>query len=76
MPILVPVPKHYWSIFKTFANSRKVPVIPPLLINNEFISNFKTKANYSLTDSLNNNVQQFPQMTPYLTLSILQQMKL
>ena len=31
---------------KTFANGRKVPVIPPLLINNEFISNFKTKADY------------------------------
>ena len=38
--------KTYWSILKTFANGRKVPVIPPLLINNEFISNFKTKANY------------------------------
>ena len=38
--------KTYWSTFKTFANGRKVPVIPPLLINNEFISNFKTKANY------------------------------
>ena len=38
--------KTYWSILKTFANDRKVPVIPPLLINNEFISNFKTKANY------------------------------
>ena len=51
-------------------------MIPPLLINNEFISNFKTKASYSLTDSLTNNVQQFPQITPYLTLPILQQMKL
>ena len=39
-------PKTYWSILKTFANGRKVPVIPPLLTNNEFISNFKTKANY------------------------------
>ena len=38
--------KTYWSILKTFANGRKVPVTPPLLINNEFISNFKTKANY------------------------------
>ena len=38
--------KTYWSILKTFANGRKVPVIPPLLIDNEFISNFKTKANY------------------------------
>ena len=32
--------KTYWSILKTFANGRKVPVIPPLLLNNEFISNF------------------------------------
>ena len=31
---------------KTLANGRKVPVISPLLINNESISNFKTKANY------------------------------
>ena len=38
--------KTYWSILKTFVNGRKVPVIPPLLINNEFISNFKNKANY------------------------------
>ena len=38
--------KTYWSILKTFVNGRKVPVIPPSLINNEFISNFKTKANY------------------------------
>ena len=38
--------KTYWSNLKTFANGRKVPVMPPLLINNEFISNFKIKANY------------------------------
>ena len=38
--------KTYWSILKTFTNGRKVPVIPPLLITNEFSSNFKTKANY------------------------------
>ena len=37
--------KTYWSILKTFANGRKVPVTPPFLINNEFISNFETKAN-------------------------------
>ena len=37
--------KTYLSIWKTFANGWKVPVIPPLLVNNEFISNFKTKAN-------------------------------
>ena len=37
--------KTYWSIFKTFANGRNVPVITPLLINNELISNSKIKAN-------------------------------
>ena len=38
--------KIYWSILKTFTNGRKVPVVPPLLINKEFIYNLKTKANY------------------------------
>ena len=38
--------KTYWSILKTFVSGWKVSVIPPLLINNEFICNFKTKANY------------------------------
>ena len=38
--------KTYWSILKTFANGRKVPLIPPLLINDEFISYFKSKVNY------------------------------
>ena len=38
--------KTYWSILKTFTNGRKVTVIPPLLMNNGFISNFKTKVNY------------------------------
>ena len=28
--------KAYWSILKSFYNSNKIPIIPPLLINNEF----------------------------------------
>ena len=32
--------------FENFRQWWKVSVIPSLLINNEFISNFKTKANY------------------------------
>ena len=63
--------KKYWSILKTFASGRKFPVIPPLPINNKFISTFKTKANY-----LTNNVQHCPRIAPYLPLSILPQMKL
>ena len=38
--------KMYWLILKNFVYGMEVSVIPPLLINNEFISNFKTKANY------------------------------
>ena len=36
--------KTYWSILKALANVRKISVIPPLLINNKLMSNFKEKA--------------------------------
>ena len=36
--------KAYWSILKSFFCDKKIPVIPPLFINNEFITNFKAKA--------------------------------
>ena len=36
--------KTYWSILKRFYNGKKVPIIPPLLINNKLESDFKTKA--------------------------------
>ena len=39
-------PKTYWTILKTFYNGKKVPLIPPLLINNQLVSDFKTKANH------------------------------
>ena len=37
--------KSYWSILKTFFCDKKVPVIPPLLFNNEYITDFNAKAN-------------------------------
>ena len=37
--------KAYWSILKTFYNDKKIPLIPPLLVNNNFITDIKTKAN-------------------------------
>ena len=36
----------YSLILKTFVSGRKVPAAPPFLVNSEFISNLKTKANY------------------------------
>ena len=38
--------KTYWSILKRFFNGKKVPIIPPLLVNNKLESDFKIKANY------------------------------
>ena len=36
--------KTYWSTLKTFVNGKKIPIIPPLLVN-DFITNFLEKAN-------------------------------
>ena len=37
--------KVYWSILKTFYNDKKIPLIPPPLADNNFITDTKTKAN-------------------------------
>ena len=37
--------KTYWSIFKSFYKGTKVPLIPPLLVNNKTVSDFPEKAN-------------------------------
>ena len=38
-------PKTYWKILKTFVNSTKIPLIPPLLLGNQLVSDFLEKAN-------------------------------
>ena len=38
-------PNKYWQILKSFYNDRKIPFIPPLLINNDFVNDFREKAN-------------------------------
>ena len=64
--------KAYWSILKTFYNGKKIPVIPPLLINSELISDFKMKANHfnsffaSHCTPLNNN-SKVPGSQTYIT---------
>ena len=37
--------KTYWSILKSFYNDSKIPVIPPLKVNNKTVSDFTEKAN-------------------------------
>ena len=36
--------KAYWSLLKTFLNNKKIPLIPPLYHQGDFITNFKVKA--------------------------------
>ena len=36
--------KAYWSILKSFLIGKKIPCIPPLFENNEYITDFKKKA--------------------------------
>ena len=36
--------KAYWSILKSFLNDKKVPIIPPLYQNGNFIVDFHQKA--------------------------------
>ena len=38
--------KAYWSILETLYNAKKISLIPPILVNNNLISNFKEKANH------------------------------
>ena len=38
--------KSYWSILKSLYNGKKIPLIPPILISNKLVSNFKEKANH------------------------------
>ena len=36
----------YWSIKKTLINGKKAPLISPLFVNNNLISNFREKDNF------------------------------
>ena len=37
--------KTYWSILKTFYNDKKIPLIPPLLSDDKFVTDIQTKTN-------------------------------
>ena len=38
-------PKVYWKILKIFVNGTKIPLITPLLVGNQLVTNFLVKAN-------------------------------
>ena len=73
--------KPYWSIIKTFYNEKKIPIIPPLLIDYNFVTDISTKADISnkffveqCTPLMNDSV--FPKSHTFLTLSRLSSLHL
>ena len=38
-------PKTYWKILRTFVNGTKIPLIPPLLVGNQLVTDFLVKTN-------------------------------
>ena len=38
-------PKTYWSILKSFTNGKKIPLIPPILVKDQLVTDFLEKAN-------------------------------
>ena len=64
--------KAYWSILKSFLIGKKIPCIPPLFENNEYITDFKKKAEllssfFANQCSLINNNSQLPRPLSYKT---------
>ena len=37
--------KAYWKILKSFVHGKKVPIIPPLIVNNQIVTDIQIKAN-------------------------------
>ena len=35
------VPKTYWSIINKFVSNKKTPIIPPVFVNGELVSDFE-----------------------------------
>ena len=65
--------KVYWGILKSFTNWKKIPIIPPLLINDQLVTNFNEKANnfnqhFSNQCSVIDNSSKLPMdQAPYAT---------
>ena len=58
-------PKAYWSMLKTFLNNKKIPCIPPIYHNNNYITDFKEKAEifnnfFAKQCTIVNNTSQLP----------------
>ena len=64
--------KTYWALLKLFLNNRKIPVIPPLLHSNKFVTDFEEKAElfnsfFAKQCSLIKNDSKLPPLPRFLT---------
>ena len=64
--------RAYGSLLKCFLSNKKIPLIPPLFQEHEFVTNFLEKTElfssfFSKQCSLINNRNTFPTQMPYLT---------
>ena len=65
--------KAYWGILRSFTNWKKIPIISPLLINGQLVTNFNEKANnlnqyFSNQCSVIDNSSKLPMdQAPYTT---------
>ena len=39
-------PKTFWERLKTFYNGDKIPLIPPIIVNDKLVSDYEEKANH------------------------------
>ena len=58
-------PKAYWSILKMFLNNKKIPCIPPIYYDINYITDFKEKAEilnnfFAKQCTIVNNTSQLP----------------
>ena len=70
----------YWSILKTFLNNKKVLITPPLFNENEFVPDFKKKAElfnsfFAEQCSLQSNDSKLPSRLHYFTEKLLSTIK-
>ena len=47
-------PKTFWKIFKTFYNGNKMPLIPPIIVNDKLALDYEEKANHFINSLLLN----------------------
>ena len=62
------LPKTYWPLIKILVNGLQFPVIPPIVVNNKPVTNFKDKANI-FNDLFSKQCQSIPSNS---TLSLIQ----